>query len=87
MESSPEVPGRQVADTPQGVEGMLSVCAPGGSCVASPLFPPPTGICTCRKADVGNAHEIDEDHLIPCQAGGICLQIGGDALGYCVALP
>jgi len=66
-------------------EGLTSVCAPGGVCGADPLNANDT-VCSCLREDPGNALEPNQDHRVPCQPGGICLQIGRDP-GVCVRAP
>lgn len=63
-------------------EGLRSVCAPGGSCVPDPLDPN-RRVCTCAFEDRGNFQEPNEDHRIPCQPDGRCIQLGRDP-GVCI---
>lgn len=59
-----------------------AVCAPGGACRPDPFDMNQT-ICTCAKQDPANGMEPNDQHRIPCQPGGVCLQFGG-APGACV---
>ena len=73
------------ADQRCDLDGAASVCAPGGVCRADPVDANNT-VCTCRRTDPNNFFEPNEDHLVPCQPGGICLQVGADP-GVCIRAP
>lgn len=62
--------------------GAASVCAPGGACVADPLDAN-RRVCTCAFTDPSNFQEPNDQHRIPCQPGGTCVQIGNNP-GVCI---
>ncbi len=66
-------------------EGLVSVCAPGGVCQPDP-FDDERTVCSCLFADPNNPFEPNEEHLVPCQPDGICVQLGAGA-GACIARP
>ena len=70
------------ADQRCDANSMRSVCAPGGACVADP-FNPMQRICTCAFTDPSNFQEPNDQHRIPCQPGGTCVQIGNNP-GACI---
>lgn len=61
--------------------GDIAVCHPGASCVQNPINAN-EHVCTCARRDPNNFGEPNEDHRIPCQPGGTCLQLG-DQPGIC----
>ncbi len=63
----------------------LGVCAPGGACIADPLDGSRT-LCTCARTNPQDAMEPNEAHRIPCQPGGLCVQLGAQP-GFCVRAP
>lgn len=66
-------------------DGLLSVCAPGGLCGPDP-FDDQRTVCSCLFEDPTDLFEPNEEHLVPCQPDGICVQLGPGA-GACVARP
>lgn len=62
-----------------------NACAPGGQCRPDP-FDPMQRVCSCLKSDPANFMEPNDQHTIPCQPGGTCLQLGPEP-GACVAAP
>lgn len=61
--------------------GDVAVCHPGASCIPNPINMN-EHVCTCARRDPGNFGEPNEEHRIPCQPGGTCLQLG-DQPGVC----
>ncbi|MCA9560039.1 MAG: hypothetical protein KC583_15935, partial [Myxococcales bacterium] len=64
-------------------DGATAVCAPGSVCRDDPLDRNRT-VCTCLKTDPNDGMEANEDHRVPCNPGGQCLQFGADP-GVCIA--
>jgi hypothetical protein len=62
-----------------------SVCAPGSECRPDPFDMNQT-ICTCVKTNVADPAEANDAHRVPCQPGGVCLQLNA-APGACVPAP
>ncbi|MEZ4475370.1 MAG: hypothetical protein R3F60_32155 [bacterium] len=60
-------------------------CAPGSACRPDPFNPMAT-VCTCLKRDPADFAEANDQHLIPCQPGGVCVQLGPEP-GICIAAP
>lgn len=69
----------------QRCDGEETVCAPGGECRPDP-FDMNRRICTCAKTNPDDLFEPNEAHRVPCQPGGVCLQIGRET-GACVPAP
>ena len=70
------------ADQRCDLDGARTVCAPGSECQPDPMDPA-RALCVCARRDAADADEPNDQHRIPCQPGGICLQIGME-LGMCV---
>lgn len=64
-------------------DGATAVCHPGSDCIPNPLNPM-ENVCTCARRDPNDFGEPNEEHRIPCQPGGRCLQLG-DQPGFCGA--
>ncbi|MCB9549430.1 MAG: hypothetical protein H6706_26815 [Myxococcales bacterium] len=60
-------------------------CAPGGECRPDPFNPMAT-VCTCLRTNPADFAEPNDLHRIPCQPGGVCLQLGPEP-GACVPAP
>lgn len=70
------------ADQQCDADGATAVCHPGGDCIQNPINAM-ENVCTCARRDPGNFQEPNEEHRVPCQPGGTCLQLGADP-GVCV---